>query len=304
MTAFKTSVLFLIQRRLELALQVLAAIRTAKPSQLLIAADGPEEDARCRETREWVLKGIDWPCEVHTRFSPIHLGCRAAVSQALDWGFSISEHLIVIEDDCLPSASFFMFCEELLNRYHDTPEVMQICGANLSGHSSADGNDYYPSRFPTIWGWASWRRAWDCHDAKLQNWPEQRQLIEWQRSCRFKGEAKWRRHLYDAAYNNKVDAWSTAWMFSQQMNGGLSLIPSRNLVSNLGCGKDAVHTHDVNDPRAAMEAESLTFPLKHPRFLRIDDLADQSYFEKYCQEPTLLRRCFTKLHKLVARHFS
>jgi hypothetical protein len=150
MTAFKTSVLFLIQHRLELALQVLAAIRTAKPSQLLIAADGPEEDARCRETREWVLKGIDWPCEVHTRFSPIRLGCRTAVSQALDWGFSFSEHLIVIEDDCLPSASFFIFCQELLNRYHDTPEVMQIRGANLHGHSSADGSDYYPSRFPTM----------------------------------------------------------------------------------------------------------------------------------------------------------
>lgn len=52
-----------------------------------------------------------------------------------------------------------------------------------------------------------------------------------------------------------------------------------------------------------MGAESLNFPLKHPRFLRGDDFADPSYFEKYCQEPTFLRRCLTKLQKLVARRF-
>jgi len=152
-------VLFLIQRRPELTAQVLAAIRRARPEHLLVAADGPEDDVRCEETRRLVLEGVDWPCTLLTHFSRERLGCRKAISQALDWGFVEHERLIVIEDDCLPEPSFFDFCTELLERYQNDERVMQICGSNLSGHAAQDGSSYYASRFATIWCWASWRRA-------------------------------------------------------------------------------------------------------------------------------------------------
>ena len=296
-----TPVLLLIHRRPAPTEQVFDAIRKARPPALLVAADGPSDDPQCQETRNLVLLHVDWPCAVETRLLKENEGCKRAVAGALDWAFSRHQHLIVIEDDCLPSASFFPFCEELLERYKDAPEVMQICGANLSDRAAEGGSDYYASRFATIWGWASWRRAWRHYDVAMRSWPEMRASPGWRKSCRFKGEARWRRRLYDEAHDGSVDTWDSAWMFALQMQGGLSLIPSRNLVSNLGWGRDATHTHNVKDPRAAMPAESLHFPLRHPGSLLADDLADRAYFERFCRQPSLMRRVFNKLRRLAAR---
>lgn len=296
-----TPVLFLIQRRPEVTLRVLEAIRKARPAFLLVAADGPEDDALCVQTRQLVLAGIDWPCEVETRFSPQRLGCRRAVAEALEWGFALHERLIILEDDCLPDVSFFPFCTELLGRYADDPNVMQVCGANLTGLASMAGESYHASRFATIWGWASWRRAWNLYDASMAAWPSLRDSSHWLASCPLSGEAAWRRQLYDSAYSGKIDAWSIAFEFARQTHAGVSLIPSVNLVSNLGWGQGATHTHNPNDPRAGMATESLRFPLRHPENLTPYDRADEAYFAKYCRRPSLVRRAARKFLRLIKR---
>lgn len=298
-SACPTPVLFLVHRRPELATQVLAAIRLARPVRLLVAADGPEEDERCQQTRRQVLQGIDWPCSVQTRFSQAQMGCRKAVSEALDWGFGLHEKLIVIEDDCLPDVSFFQFCTELLERYEGRQEVMQISGCNETGYEASDGRSYFASRFPSIWGWASWRRAWVHHDPFMQTWPALRQTATWSQTCRFPGETAWRTSLYDAGFAGDVDAWSFAWNFAQHAQGGLSLIPTTNLVANLGWGADALHTRDVSDPRAHMTTGEMTFPLNHPEVLKVDDRADLGYFSQFCRAPSLLKRVTRKLGRIL-----
>ena len=297
--ACPTPVLFLVHRRPELAAQVLESIRQARPKHLLVAADGPEDDGRCQQTRKQVLQGIDWPCEVQTRFSKVQLGCRKAVSQALDWGFALHERLIVVEDDCLPHISFFQFCTELLEHYDGRHEVMQISGCNEAGCEPLDRRSYFASRFPSIWAWASWRRAWLHHDSSMRAWPDLRQTPAWSQTCPFQGEAAWRRSLYDAGCSGEVDAWSPAWNFAQHARGGLSLIPSTNMVANLGWGADALHTRDVSDPRARMTTGEMTFPLQHPEVLKVDDRADLAYFNKCCRAPSLLNRVGRKLRRIL-----
>jgi hypothetical protein len=294
-----TPVLFLIHRRPELAARVLASIRQVRPTRLLVAADGPEEDALCRQTRSRVLDGIDWPCQVETRFSKHPLGCRRAVSQAIDWAFSLHEKLIIIEDDCLPHLSFFRFCTELLDRYESHCEVMQICGCNEADYQPSDGASYFASRFPSIWGWASWRRAWAHHDPVMKSWPDMRRGGEWLSSCRIQGEAAWRKGLFDAAYHDKVDAWSIAWCYAQHLAGGLSLIPTANLVENLGWAADALHTRDVSDPRARMTTRDVGFPLRHPEPLMADEKGALGYFEKYCRSPSLVERVKRKVRRMI-----
>ena len=290
-----TPVLLLVYNRPAFTAKVLAAVRAAQPATLLVAADGPVGDPKCQEVRELVMQGIDWPCHVHTRFSPTRLGCRKAISQALDWGFAGHERLIVIEDDCLPESSFFRFCTELLERYQDDDKVMQICGSNLSGHVAQDGSSYYSSRFATIWGWASWRRAWKHHDAAMRKWQEHRSTTRWKASCKFRGEAAWRKKLYDSACPGDIDAWSIAWEFARQARDGVSLISSVNLVSNLGWGQEATHTHDAHDPRASMQTNPISFPLQHPGSLEPNDQADRAYFNRYCRPPSLLSRIRRKI---------
>ena len=132
----KSPVLFLVFNRPDTTRRVLEAIRQAQPSQLFIAADGPREGKsgeaeKCADVRRIVNEGIDWDCEVKTLFRDKNLGCKVAVSRAIDWFFEHVEEGIILEDDCLPHPTFFRFCEELLNKYRDDERIGQISGDNF-----------------------------------------------------------------------------------------------------------------------------------------------------------------------------
>jgi GR25 family glycosyltransferase involved in LPS biosynthesis len=101
--------------RLDTTKQVFEAIRQAKPPRLYVAADGAREaKEKVKAVRDYIISNIDWECEVKTLFREQNFGCKMAVSS---WFFENEEMGIILEDDCLPSQSFFWFCEELLERY-------------------------------------------------------------------------------------------------------------------------------------------------------------------------------------------
>ena len=117
----KTPVLFLFFNRPDTTTRVFSVIREAKPARLFLAADGARYEKEgerdlCRETRSTVEEMIDWPCEVHRLYREENLGCRVAVSSAIDWFFEHVEDGIILEDDTLPSSSFFRFAETMLER--------------------------------------------------------------------------------------------------------------------------------------------------------------------------------------------
>lgn len=288
----RTPVLFLIFRRPELSLQVLAAIRAARPAVLLIAADGPRpghaEEARlCAETRAAVLAGIDWPCQVQTRFREHNLGCKRAVAEALDWAFAQHERLIIVEDDCLPDPSFFPWCEAALERYQNDERVMQVCGSNLTGAQPEGGASGFASRFGPIWGWATWRRAWRHYDVELGSWPE------WRRSDRLKHlfpepfEASWRCQIFDAVHAGEIDTWDYQWAYAKAIRNGVSLIPERNLVQNLGFRADATHTRDPRmATRLSRPTQPLTGPWRWPEEVRPWRAADSLYLRQIVGLPS------------------
>ncbi len=300
-----TPVLFLVYARPAVTLSVLERLRQVRPAHLLVAADGPNprrpgDAALCAQVREIIAQGVDWPCQVQTRFLEQNAGCKHAVAGALDWAFAMHERLIIVEDDCLPDVSFFRFCDELLERYSGDEKIMQICGANLTGQAAADGADYYASRMGTIWGWASWRRAWRHYDVAMAVWPDLRGSTAWRRTCPIPGEARWRTTMYDQVAAGTLDTWDVQWEFAKHLHAGLSLIPSVNLVSNLGWGADATHTLEPDDPRAAMTAGSLSFPLRHPQDLMPHDAADLAYFQRWFAPRPLLARVVNKLKRMLA----
>ena len=283
----QTPVLFLIHRRPRHASRVLEGIRQARPARLLVAGDGPDNDAACQETRRIVLEGIDWPCDVVTRFSEARLGCRRAVASALDWAFAHHEALVVLEDDCVPAPGFFGFCQAMLERYHDSEEIMQICGSNLIG-SCQRGASYFFSRFGPIWGWASWRRAWERYDVELKAWSEIRNSGRLKILCPEPFEAAWRKEVLDEVHRGDLDTWDYQWAFAKLACGGLNIVPSTNLVSNIGFGHDATHTSDPNDPRADLPTADLSLPLSHPEQIQACEEADRRYLSEVVGLPKTL----------------
>jgi hypothetical protein len=260
--------------------RVFAEIAKLRPSTLLIIADGPRneaEGAACQATRDVVAK-IDWPCDVRRDYSYTNLGCRRRMYTGIDWVFSQFEEAIMIEDDCLPDPTFFPFCAELLERYRNDDRVMMISGDNMHPGHRWNDDSYYFSVMTHIWGWATWRRAWQHHNAQMPDWPQAEQSD-------FPGDfvpnqvaAKFYRKMMADTHSGRLNAWSLAWMFAAWKRRSLTILPSVNLISNIGFGPDATHTRKI-DPFAALPIEPMKFPLIHPKEIKALTEADQAFFK-------------------------
>lgn len=238
-------ILFLFFNRPETAGRVFAEIRAARPERLFLAADGPRTasagDAElCQRTRASVEGLIDWPCEVQRLHRDKNLGCREAVSSAIDWFFSHVEEGIILEDDTLPDPSFFHFANAMLERYRNNSAVMHISGNNHQhGRIRGDGA-YYASRFAHSWGWATWRRAWKLYDHDMNGFPENWKAVSAQCRLAVPIQAWWKMALENTRAG-VVNTWDFQWHYTIMKNTGLCLIPNQNLVCNIGVGADATH---------------------------------------------------------------
>ena len=128
-----TPILFIVFNRPDLTKKVFAKIKEIRPKQLFIAADGPRsgnvnDAVKCQEVRDYLLSNIDWQCSLQTLFRSDNLGCGLSCAGAVDWFFEQIEEGIIIEDDCLPDSSFFVFCSEMLDRYRYQERIMHITG--------------------------------------------------------------------------------------------------------------------------------------------------------------------------------
>ena len=272
--------MFVVFNRPETTRRVFESIRAAKPRRLFIAADGPrpevpEDRIRCQEVRK-IAATVDWPCQVHTLFRHQNLGCRKAVSGAIDWFFASEPEGIILEDDCLPNADFFRFAETLLDRFRDDERVMTIAAQHFHRHAHTPSNSYFFSRYNHCWGWASWRRAWQYYDHEMSLWPYLRET-DWLLSIG-DGNRFFRDYwtqIFDLVHAGKVDTWDYQWTFSCWAQSGLAVLPSRNLVTNLGFGAEATHTSKTNTIQANLPLETLDFPLRHPPAMIRDVVADR-----------------------------
>lgn len=263
-----TPILLLVFNRPAQSLEVMEKIRQQKPKQLFIAADGPRdnrpgETALCAETREAVLKKIDWPCDLHTRFLDENMGCGKAVSSAVNWFFNQVEAGIILEDDCVPDATFFSFCETMLQRYRHDERIMHIAGSNYQMGIQRGMGSYYISRFAHIWGWATWRRAWQYYDFTLKTYMQHsREGLP----AHYHGDM-------EAILEHKIDTWDIQWFLSVWFNGGWSIAPNTNLIKNIGYGRGATHTHTVPPWFKRMSYGAINY-IVHPEVLKPDQAAD------------------------------
>lgn len=243
----QNAVLMLVFNRPDVTEQVFQAVRNARPPRLYVAADGPrpgrsQDEETTAKVRE-VFKQVDWPCEVHTRFLTENLGCRSAVSSAIDWFFSKEEQGIVLEDDVLPSPAFFSYCDTMLERYKHDERVFSVVGNNLVEPWYQHPESYFFSKVFFVWGWASWRRAWQHYDVNMAAWPNtglQVNALPYKPNQKLH-HAYWNL-VFDLAFKNQISTWDHQWTFAHWENNAVCATPANNLVRNIGFGADATHT--------------------------------------------------------------
>jgi hypothetical protein len=273
----------LIFNRPEQTRLVFSRIAQARPTKLLLVADGPRPDRSgeaelCAAARAAVLDQIDWPCEVRTNFSPTNLGCRRRVSSGLDWVFSQVDEAIVLEDDCLPDLSMFRFFDEMLFHYRDDQRIMMISAFNpVPGGWLPDVQTYHYSFCGSIWGWATWRRAWRFFDVHMSLWANNSAYDRVKDVFAYDELSAPRLEAYDRTYRGLVDTWDYQWSFARAIQSGLSVVPAVNLVTNIGFGPDATHTRGSHPTFQNAVAHQMQFPLRFHEFVAVDRAYDRAF---------------------------
>jgi hypothetical protein len=280
----RSPVLFLVFNRPEQTARVFEAIRAARPPRLYVAADGPRPDregeaALCEEVRH-IATQLAWPGEVKTLFREKNLGCKHAVSSAITWFFEHEEQGVILEDDCLPHPDFFLFCDDLLERYANDERVAVVTGDNFQRRRHHGDAAYYFSRYNHCWGWASWRRAWNYYQGDLPFWKGWNGSPEWLKMLPDPVERRYWARIFDRVSRGEIDSWAYPWTACVWYHGGLTATPNVNLVTNIGFGPDATHTKSTKNPYGTAVAPlgSLTYSAEVARDVAADQFTFDSRF--------------------------
>ena len=272
------AVLMLFFNRPDHFQQVFDEVRKARPARLFLYQDGPrgERDLPGIEACRQIVadEHIDWECEVHRNYLEKNQGCDPSEYLSQKWAFSMVDKCIVLEDDDVPSQSFFPFCKEMLDRYEHDERIAMIAGFNEDEISPDCEDSYFFTSVFSIWGWASWRRVidrWEGDYAFLRDQQAMRNLqgLVRQRGYRDDFIPMCREH----AESGKEYYESIFWA-SMLLNSSLAIMPSKNLVNNLGLSDDSTHFSGnmKTTPKAyrkifTMKRYELDFPLGHPRYV-------------------------------------
>lgn len=277
MSQLETPIAFIIFNRPDTTQRVFDEIKKVHPKKLFVISDGArnkEEEKLVEETRK-IIDQVDWNCEVQKNYADKNLGCKVRVSSGINWFFKNVEQGIILEDDCLPSPSFFTFCEDLLEKYKSDREVMMVGGSNFQGGIKRGAGSYYFSHCCHIWGWATWRRAWESYDLEMRDYPEFKKNDSINKIWNDRHVGKFWINIFDKVYKNKIDTWDYQWLYAIWNNGGVSIIPNHNLISNIGFDDRATHTKNEDVRVSNIKTQEMTFPLEHPGSITTNEEADE-----------------------------
>lgn len=282
-TSFDVPILINAFNRPETTKKVFDSVRKIRPKKLFLATDGPrinnQEDRDKSEQIKEIFQRVDWDCDVERLYRDKNLGCPRAIPEAIDWFFSKVDQGIILEDDCLPNNSFFQFCKILLDKYKYNDNVMMISGNNFIPEERFSDHSYFFSKYGFIWGWATWGRAWQKFDESMSSYPSFISSKEFIRRY----PSLLDRFFWKTAFKNKYHGyskgWAMKWNYSMAYNGGYGVIPSKNLVTNIGFGPDATITKKV-DRRMIIDTSPVVFPLLHPEKIEANVLYDKRIFRR------------------------
>jgi hypothetical protein len=278
-------ILLVIWRRPHTLKKLIDALRPSAPKNLFVACDGPRlnipgEAEKVAATRSLISSDIDWPCQLQTLFSEVNRGCSVGPIRAITWFFEQVEEGIVLEDDCIPHVDFFSYCSSLLEYYRHDTRVWCISGNNFQDGKWRGDGTYYFSRYTHCWGWASWRRCWLHFDPHLKSWPALRDSSQLDTIFEDVLERRYWSIIWERTYQHSASVtwWDYQWTYACLTNGGLTIIPNQNLVSNIGFGDDSSHFTEYADVRNADQGLDT---LLHPQFIVRDSHADIYTFRNH-----------------------
>ena len=285
-------VLLLIYNRPGYTKRLIANLKKTKPRIIYIFCDGPkniQDKVLCQKAINETLK-INWKCFIKKKTLKKNLGCKEAVSRAINWFFNYNKKGIILEDDCLPNKIFFKFCEMMLKYYYKNKNIGCITGDNFLSDNFKFQDNYYLSKYANCWGWATWRNRWNFYKKDINFWPKLKKSKKWNSNFLSRDEREYWSQIFDRCYENKIDSWAYPWTLSLWKNNLLTVTPAKNLVHNIGLSSSR---NFFNFKNKSYKSEYLNLrKVKFNQNLKINKSADTFVFIKHFKGKSKLKFWF------------
>lgn len=256
---------------------LISRLAELEPKHVLVVSDGPRsfvptDSSKVAEVRT-MFERLPWRCRIDRCYSDVNMGSAGRISSGLNWVFEQVEEAIILEDDCRPGVSFVPYAEELLQRYRYDTRVATICGTT-PGFEPSGFHSYRFSRYCFVWGWATWRRAWNMYDHSMDGLNDKTYSEVMKRAgFSFRGRHYWQ-FVLRKVLRGDLDAWDYRLNFACWKNNMVNIVPRVNLVENVGFGPNATNTS--YDIYGLKPMSTIDFPLIHPPEVIADVDGDRS----------------------------
>ena len=190
---------------------------------------------------------------------------------------------------------------------------MMISGTNNLLKWQHKSQSYHFSHDGSIWGWATWRRAWNFYDYEMEKWThsenqekireifrdEQEYILRKgiKNTMKVGTHAKDKRQeaflkysnydfvkysyfhkIFELTFQKKIDTWDYQWKFACLLQKGLTIVPAINLIKNMGFNTTGTHTTQFYPYSSDLDPHGLDFPLSAPSTIEADYEYDHQYF--------------------------
>lgn len=280
----ETPVALVFFTRAETLEKVFSEVRKAQPQKLFLIQDGPRanhptDEAKIMECRK-IVENVDWECEIYKNYSEVNLGCGKRPASGITWVFEHVEKAIIVEDDCVPCPTFFQYCEEMLNRYENDERISYISGLNHFQEWDCGKYSYFFAKTGAIWGWATWRRAWQKYDYYVDMIQDSyiKRLLLMQNPRKDIAKSKvsgWDFVNKTKETKEKLSYWDVQWGIEKYSRNQLVIIPKYNQINNIGVGENSTHAKTTKKRKKFkhfffIPTRELEFPLVHQHVCMCD----------------------------------
>jgi len=273
--------------------EALSKNELAAGSELFVYSDGPKsaaDRANVTAVREY-LKTITGFKTVTVVEREINLGCARSITSGISEIVNRFGQIIVVEDDIVTSPYFLRFMNEALELYRDEERVACIHGYLYPVEVQLPETFFI--RGADIWGWATWKRAWDLYEFNGQK------LLDELRSKKMTREFNPYIRILKQQVDGTIDTWDIQWCASAFIRNKLTLYPGKSLTQNIGYDSSGTHCR-TNDLFSVELGEA---PVTLTRIaIEEDPVARKAIgdFHKTAN-PGFLRKLLSKTRKLIRK---
>lgn len=224
--------------------EALAANDLANVTDLYVYSDAPKKEADAalvQEIREYVgtINGFQ---RVELRAREKNYGLAENIIEGVTEIVNRYGKVIVVEDDLITNRYLLRFMNSGLKRYEKEKRVTGVTGYSfLKDSTDYEKESYFCSITGISWLWGTWADRWAKFDKEAVGWE------------RLTADKKLRKRFnYDNTYNfyhilkmQQQDAgtnsWAIRWYYTNFLQNGLILAPTKSLVRNDGWDGTGIH---------------------------------------------------------------